>query len=309
MKKVLIIGSSGYIGTKLSEEYFTKYSLTTLDICWFNHKNKPNIIGDYYAFDKSFYSKFDVIILLAAHSSVKMCEGSILSAYNNNVRNLLHLFSNLNSKQKIIYASSSSVYGDVGVNIVDENYLNFLPHNHYDITKHIIDLYAPKFDVEFYGLRFGTVNGYSPIVRKDIMINSMVYNSITNGEIKLYIKNIVRPILGIDDLAKAIKTIIESDQDKRGIYNLASFNDTAENIAYAVSDIVKVKVKEYETDPTNVINAKLQTKCYNFSISCEKFTNTFNFVFSDTVKTITESLINNFNNIEFTSRDQFKYYE
>lgn len=309
MKKILIIGGSGYIGSRLIKEYLKKYSITTLDLCWFNFKYKPDIIGDYYKFDKSFYSKFDVIILLAAHSSVKMCEGSILSAYNNNVRNLIHLFSNLNSNQKIIYASSSSVYGDVGTNIVDENYFNFLPHNHYDITKHIIDLYAPKFDVEFYGLRFGTVNGYSPIVRKDIMINSMTYNAISSGEIKLYIKDIIRPILGINDLVRAIETIIDCDQDKRGIYNLASFNETAENIAYGVSDILNIKVKEYETDPSNIENIKLQTKCYNFSISCKKFINAFNFKFNETVKTITESLVNNLDNIEYTTRDQFKYYE
>jgi nucleoside-diphosphate-sugar epimerase len=309
MKNILIIGSAGYIGSRLTLEFKDKYSITTLDACWFEHSNSPDIIGDFYNFDKTFYSKFDIIILLAAHSSVKMCEGPMLSAYNNNVRNFVHLFSKLNSNQKIIYASSSSVYGDVGSTVVDENHNDFIPHNHYDVTKHIIDLYAPKFNIQYYGLRFGTVNGYSPTVRKDIMINSMTHSALTSGEIKLYIKDIIRPILGIEDLVRAIETIIENESDNRGIYNLASFNATAEDIAKKVNNVTNTKIVEYVTDPTNISNSKLQTKCYNFSINCEKFIRKFNFEFKETVESITKSLINNYPKIQLTTRDNFKHYE
>jgi nucleoside-diphosphate-sugar epimerase len=238
-----------------------------------------------------------------------MCEGNIQSAYKNNITNFVNLFSKLKPHQKIIYASSSSVYGDVGEKVVNETYNNFVAHNHYDITKHVIDLYSQKFDVKYYGLRFGTVNGYSPVVRKDIMINSMVYNAINDGEIKLYIKDIIRPILGINDLSKAIKCIIESDKDNRGIYNLASFNETAENIAYGVSRVVNIPVNEYETDPTNISNIKLQTKNYNFSIDSSKFIKTFNFEFKETTESITESLVSQFKDIIFVSRDQYSKYE
>ncbi len=309
MKKVLIIGGNGYVGSRLYKDYSTEYKVTIVDGCWFDKPLVLTIERDITELTVDFLSSFDVVILLAAHSSVKMCEGPLLSAYDNNIRNFVQLASKLKPHQKFIYASSSSVYGNAGELVVDETYNGFVPHNHYDITKHVIDLYAPKFDTQYYGLRFGTVNGYSPIVRNDVMINSMVYNAVKNGEIKLYIKDILRPILGISDLSRAIKAIIDVEGDHRGIYNLASFNSTAEEIAYGVSKVVGVKVTEYETDPNNIVNSKLQTKSYNFSIDCTKFKNTFGFEFKETVESITKGLVDNFDNIIFTSRNQFKEYE
>lgn len=309
MKKILVIGGNGYIGNRLINDYSNLYDITSVDTCWFTSPIISTIKQDYNTLSIEFLSQFDVVILLAAHSSVKMCEGAITSAFNNNVSNFINLISKLNSKQKLIYASSSSVYGDVGTKTVTESYNDFVPHNHYDITKHINDLYAPRFDVQYYGLRFGTVNGYSPVVRNDVMINSMVYNGKTNGEIKLYIKDIIRPILGIGDLSKAIRVIIDSDKDNRGIYNLASFNSTAEFIANGVSKVINIPVVEYKTDPTNITNAKLQTKCYNFSIDCDKFKRTFKFEFTDTVESITQELVENFSSIMFTTRNEFKPYE
>jgi nucleoside-diphosphate-sugar epimerase len=309
MKKVLLLGGNGYIGNRIIEDYLNVYEITSVDTCWFNSPIVPTIEQDYNYLPPQFFSNFDVVILLAAHSSVKMCEGSVSSAFNNNVTNFINLLSKLHPKQKLIYASSSSVYGDVGMDTVTESYNDFVPHNHYDITKHINDLYAPRFDVEYYGLRFGTVNGYSPIVRNDVMINSMVYNGKVNGEIKLYIKDIIRPILGIGDLSRAIKIIIDSDKDNRGIYNLASFNSTAEFIANGVSKVINIPVIEYKTDPTNITNAKLQTKCYNFSIDCSKFIKTFQFEFKETVESITEELVKNFSSTIFTTRNEFKQYE
>ena len=309
MKRILLLGGNGYIGNRLYKDHCNDYTIIVVDDCWFDNPTVSTLKFDFNELKESFINTFDVVILLAAHSSVKMCEGPLLGAYDNNIRNFVKLASKLKPHQKFIYASSSSVYGNAGELVVDESYNGFIPHNHYDITKHVIDLYAPKFNTQYYGLRFGTVCGYSPIVRNDVMINSMVYNAITDGEIKLYIKDILRPILGISDLSRAIKTIIDTEEDHRGIYNLASFNSTSGDIAYGVSKITGVGVTEYETDPTNITNAKLQTKSYNFSINCDKFKNTFNFEFKETIESIAQELLTNFSDITFTSRNQFKDYE
>ena len=181
MKNILIIGGNGYIGNRLYKDYHFCYNITSVDICWFNNPLFPTFQTDFNSLTKEFLKKFDVIILLAGHSSVKMCEGPLISAHNNNIRNFIELASKLNQSQKLIYASSSSVYGNTGEELVDETYNNFIPYNHYDTTKYIVDIYASKFDIQYYGLRFGTVNGYSPIVRKDIMINAMVYNAFENN--------------------------------------------------------------------------------------------------------------------------------
>jgi UDP-glucose 4-epimerase len=309
MNKVLIIGGNGYIGTHLFNFLNNdEFLVDVVDTCWFQKTIEKTIVDDYKNLSKEFYSEYDSIVLLAGHSSVKMSEGKFKSCFNNNVSNFINILEKLNKKQKFIYASSSSVYGSVGGKTVSEKYYGFKPYNQYDISKHIIDLYAEKSDLQYYGLRFGTVCGYSPFMRNDVMINAMVSSALINNEIKLYIKDIMRPVLGIEDLCKSVKTIIQTSEDKRGLYNLASFNKTAEQIAYEVSDVMGVKVTEYDVDPTQTKNTKLQTKTYNFSISTKKFCKTFKFNFNETVETITNGIVKNWDNIIKTDRStQIEY--
>ena len=237
-----------------------------------------------------------------------MSEGNLNSCFNNNVRNFIDLLEKL-GKQKLIYASSSSVYGSVGGKTVNEKYFGFEPYNQYDISKHTADLYAQKSDVEYYALRFGTVNGYSPFLRSDVMINAMVNSALVDGHIKLYIKDTMRPILGINDLCRAVDAIIECDEDKRGLYNLASFNKTAEQIAYEVADVMGVEVLEFEADPTQIKNTKNQTKAYNFSISTLKFRKEFGFKFKDTVEGLATELKDRWDDMKKTNRSEAVDYE
>jgi nucleoside-diphosphate-sugar epimerase len=301
LNKTLIIGSGGYIGSRLSKEIQTD----GVDINWFKKGSKDI---DFKDLTRDYYSEYDNIILLAGHSSVKMSEGSLNSCFNNNVRNFIDLLEKLD-KQKLIYASSSSVYGSVGGKTVNEKYFGFEPYNQYDISKHVADLYAQKSDIEYYALRFGTVNGYSSFLRTDVMINAMVNSALTDGHIKLYIKDTMRPILGINDLCGAVKTIVDCDEDKRGLYNLASFNKTAEQIAYEVANVMGVEVKEFEVDPTQIQNTKNQTKAYNFSISTLKFRKNFKFKFQDTVEGLTTELRDNWNDMKKTNRSEAVNYE
>ena len=301
MSKILLICGNGYIGSRLQEVL----DVDVVDTNWFNDRDNGE---DFKDFTSRHYSDYDTIILLAGHSSVKMSEGNLNSCFNNNVRNFIDLIEKLD-KQKLIYASSSSVYGSVGGKTVNEKYYGFEPYNQYDISKHTADLYAQKSDVEYYGLRFGTVNGCSPVLRTDVMINAMVNSALRDGHIKLYIKDTMRPILGINDLCRAITFIVESDKDKRGLYNLASFNKTAEQIAYEVADVMGVEVEEYEADPTQIKNTKSQTKAYNFSISTLKFRREYKFKFQDTVESLAVDLKENWNFMEKTDRGEAIHYE
>jgi len=301
LNKTLIIGSGGYIGSRLSREI----QADGVDINWFKKGSKDI---DFKDLTRDYYSQYDNIILLAGHSSVKMSEGNLNSCFNNNVRNFIDLLEKLD-KQKLIYASSSSVYGSVGGKTVNEKYFGFEPYNQYDISKHTADLYAQKSDVEYYALRFGTVNGYSPFLRSDVMINAMVNSALVDGHIKLYIKDTMRPILGINDLCRAVDAIIECDEDKRGLYNLASFNKTAEQIAYEVADVMGVEVLEFEADPTQIKNTKNQTKAYNFSISTLKFRKEFGFKFKDTVEGLATELKDRWDDMKKTNRSEAVDYE
>lgn len=307
MKKILLIGGNGYIGSFLSLNLKDKFDIEIVDINWFSGIDEG---VDFKNLDDKYIKEFNSVILLGGHSSVKMCDTDMLSSFNNNVNNFIKLISKLNKNQKFIYASSSSVYGHTGNSIVDETYKTFEPNSYYDLSKQVIDMYITKNDINYYGLRFGTVNGWSPRLRNDIMINSMVNSAKIDKHIKLYIKDIMRPILGIKDLCRAIEVIIDCDDDKRGIYNLASFNNTSEGIAYSVSSIMNVPVIEYNlSDLEKITNIKLQTTAYNFAIDSSKFERDFKFKFNETIETITNSLIDGFENCDKTNRNTIKKYE
>jgi UDP-glucose 4-epimerase len=308
MKNILLLGGNGYIGSRLMLNFGENFKTTIVDLNWFSEKECQ--VTDFNHLSKKQISEYDVVILLAGHSSVKMCQNNRLSSFNNNVRNFVNLLEKLSEKQKFLYASSSSVYGDTKNKIVDEKYDSFVPNNYYDLTKQIIDLYAIKSNLNYYGLRFGTVNGWSPNLRNDVMINSMIDSCVKDGHIKLYVKNTNRPILGIHDLTRAIKCIITSDEDHPGIYNLASFNSTAEEISRGVSSIINKPVVEYDTDKIKKItNEKMQTNAYNFSIDSTKFQKNYNFTFHDTIESITEELISKYEQSTGSSRREDKKYE
>jgi len=307
MKKILIIGGNGYIGSFLNHTFQKDFDITNIDLNWFSSQSNPI---DFKDLTKEYLSEFESIILLAGHSSVKMCHDNMLSSFRNNVQNFVELLGKIDKSQKLIYASSSSVYGHTKNSIVSEDYNTFVPNNYYDLTKQIIDTYALQSGLNFYGLRFGTVNGWAPNLRADIMINAMVHSALQDGHIKLYVKDIMRPILGINDLSKAIKKIIDSDGKNPGIYNLASFNSTAEEIAISVSNILNIPIKEYQTNELEKItNAKLQTTAYNFAISSNKFQKNFDFKFQEDIESIVKSLISKFEDCEKTNRNIQKIYE
>ena len=70
-----------------------------------------------------------------------------------------------------------------------------------------------------------------------------------------------------------------------------------------------VEVKEYEVDPTQIKNAKSQTKAYNFSISTLKFRREYKFKFKDTVESLAVNLKENWDKMEKTNRSEAKDYE
>ena len=172
-----------------------------------------------------------------------------------------------------------------------------------------IDHLAKLSDTEYYGLRFGTVNGPAPHIRTDVMINAMTNTAKTKGKIHLFNADTKRSILGVNDLVRAIDKIIESNKDNRGVYNLASFTSTSGEIAEVVGKVAKVKVINKDT-PKVITNEKLEKKNYNFGVTTKKFEETFNFKFKDTLDSIVHETVGKFNSCEVKSnRSEPKEYE
>jgi nucleoside-diphosphate-sugar epimerase len=306
--KILIIGGKGYIGTALLDYLSKKEELSSI-ICVDANNYSDNVneldnityIDNYYQdLDKDFFKEFTDIILLAGQGSVSNSK-NVLNVIDNNIRNFAWLLENINEDQKLIYASSSSVYGKTAANEVKEEYNNYVPYNYYDFSKHSIDKIAELSNKHYYGLRFGTVNGFSRNLRTDLMLNSMIYNCKIDNNFYVYNKEINRPILGINDLCNSIWMIItKGKKELSGIYNVCSFNANVEEIANEIKRITKIdyECNNNKIEDNKIINYKLQTTSYNFKINSDKFIEKFNFKFNDTISTIVNDLIDKWDLIE-----------
>jgi len=310
MKKVLIIGGCGYIGSALYNFLQADYVVDTVDLEWYgNFINKNNNMVDFNTLSKEEIQKYNAVILLAGHSSVKMCEDNMVSVLKNNVVNFVELINKINKKQIFIYASSSSVYGDTKQREVAEDFIQFTPNNCYDLSKYEIDAYAALMDKKYFALRLGTVNGPSPNLRSDIMINAMTFNALKNNKVFCFNPEIHRPILGINDLCRAMGALLKrGTYENRGVYNLASFNSTARSISQEVARCTEAELEIVESIPDVVTNVKLQTKAYDFLINTSKFEKEFGFKFKDTIENIVFTIMENFDTMNKGSRSDAKLY-
>ena len=303
-KKILIIGGTGYIGGSLySYLKQFRYEVDTLDLEWFGNKVNPkNILMDYTCLSHEEVSEYSHIILLAGHSSVPSCNGNFIWAYRNNVSNFVELLAKINPNQTFIFASSSSVYGNLKEGRpYTEDCISCKPLNTYDLTKSFCDYAASLAGKRYFALRFGTLAGLNiSNTRADIMINAMVKNGIEKKNIEIFNKDIKRPMLGIADLNRAFLRIIEDESAPSGVYNLASFNSTVDKISQEVSKLLNVPILDKGVTPILP---------YDFEIDCSKFKETFDFEFKEDIITIVKPLVENFKDIEWTTRNEAICYE
>lgn len=215
-------------------------------------------------------------ILLAGHSSVQMCHNDPQGAWVNNVEYFRSVLET--QATPLIYASSATVYDSVKNPNEDTN--EFHLKNMYDLTKRTIDNLAELSDKPTYGLRFATVCGWSPNLRVDVMLNKMYYDGKTTGKITVVNPQIERPILGIEDCVRAIRYIADN-KPEAGIYNLASFTASVEDMAYYVADKTGATVEIKDGLPT-----------YAYGVDTSKIRET-GFVFKETLESVVDSLINN----------------
>jgi nucleoside-diphosphate-sugar epimerase len=300
MKKILIIGGNGYIGSRVYE-YLIKlgYDVTNIDLCWFGKVYDETIELDYKNLTKNEINKYTHILLLAGHSSVSMCLDNLYSCFNNNVLNFINLISKINEDQVLIYSSTCAVYGN-NPSLVTEKDAIKEALNFYDFTKinrEIIAKLNPN--KKLIGLRFGSVNGFSKNFRNENLINAITTSSLKNKSFTISNGDAMRSILGMTDACLAIEKIISSEFIENKIYNLTSTNDKIINFGLSVQ---KLSHSEF------TINDTFKTD-YSFNCSSKLFEQDYNFKFKDNIDSIYQDIIDNYSNIVFNNKREKIIYE
>jgi UDP-glucose 4-epimerase len=257
--RIVVTGAAGYVGSALMEALKGR---EVVGVDWSGDEwrtDYPLYRRDYGLFPYSdFIRRFDVVIHLAAHSSVKACVDDPQGAWENNVTNFHHLLRCVRPTAVLIYASSASVYNGLAGQASEDAAL-LPPAALYDATKRTMDDLARLSGLRAYGLRFGTISGPSPQMRPELLINAMTRSAIERGHVTVQNGAARRSVAGISDVAGAILALLDGKAEP-GVYNVASAHGTIESIGREVA---------YHCGVPCLIDPR-PTPCYDFQMSTAK---------------------------------------
>lgn len=276
---ILIVGGAGYVGAIASPLIAKYYNVTVIDELWFGNNLPDNmkvIKMNCKDIKEEYLKQFDQIIYLGGVSNDPMAE---FSPYTNFVENIsvpinLAFMAKKVGVKRFIFASSCSVYGNTNDKLLCET--DEVNNNYpYGLSKMTTEFTLLKLQNENFSvicLRKGTVCGYGPRVRFDLLINTMFKFAMTENKITAINNKINRPLLSIQDAAQAYLKCVEADYSVNGVFNIASGN-------YKVIDVAKiVKKKIDELEGTNIqIDVLDKEDKRDYKVSWEKAMNILDF--------------------------------
>ncbi len=250
--KILITGCAGFIGFHLIKKILQDSNHMVFGIDNLNDyydvqlkKDRLNLIKriskkfKFFKIDisnkKKIHSnflnnKYDIVINLAAQAGVRYSIDNPSIYLDSNINGFFNILeaSQKNKIKHLIYASTSSVYGDNNLFPLKEDFNTDKPLSFYAATKKCNEIMAYSFSniykLPSTGLRFFTV--YGPYGRPDMSLYKFTKNIKTNKNVYLYNKgNHLRDFTYIDDLTDYIFKLINKIPKKRvpyEIYNIGS---------------------------------------------------------------------------------------
>ena len=252
MKKTLVIGGAGYVGSQLVPALLALgRQVTVLDTFWYGRKHlqaigNPNLklieadMRDIYHVKKEIADATEVIHLACISNDPSFDLNPELGRSINldSFRPIVKAIKE-SMVERFIYASSSSVYGIREEENVTEE-LKLAPLTDYSKFKaECEDIMMNEFsgDQVITILRPATVCGYSTRQRFDLVVNILTAHAIVNKKIKVFGGSQFRPNLHIRDMVDSYISVLTADSKyiNREIFNIGSKNLTVKEIAQAVS--------------------------------------------------------------------------
>ena len=254
-KRILITGGAGFIGTHLFEalikqgnyiiiidnfnkEYYTGKEENLASVTQDYELSKDYNIINSDLLEESTYSKIpgniDIIFHLAALAGVRYSIQNAEKVTRNNIISTINIFEFARKKniKKVVYSSSSSVYGNPVYTPVDENHPKN-PISPYAVSKLCGEIYADyyyrEYSLPITSLRFYTA--YGPRGRPDMAIRKFFNLILQNKEILIYGDGEqLRDFTYVSDIVNGLILAAESEKSVGEVFNLGCSNPISVNI-------------------------------------------------------------------------------
>jgi nucleoside-diphosphate-sugar epimerase len=245
--KVAITGGAGYIGCRLSEQLLNNgHEVVCID--WLKYGVQPILnILDRKGFHLhkmdicspdifSILEDCDAVIHLAGIVGYPACQAEPDIAYRINVEGTQNVI-NASKGKKLVYASSGSVYGELGKTCDETCETN--PISTYSVYKLAGERMLEETDAVI--LRPATAFGVSNRLRQDLLVNDFTYKAIAEKELVLFEGHFKRTFISINDLARSFRWGVERFDDMKGqVWNVG--DERLNHTKLDIANIIKSKV-------------------------------------------------------------------
>lgn len=294
--RILVAGGAGYVGSKLVPALVEHgYDVEVVDLLWFgNHlpASVPVTQQDVFNCTPRDLEGFEQVVFLAGLSNDPMAEFSPAMNFVQNAAlpGYLAFIAKQAGVRRMIYASSCSVYGYTDNKLYDEAAPVTCPYP-YGISKLLGERAAlQQQDATFsvLSLRQGTICGYSPRMRFDVIVNTMFKTAMKEGVVVVDNPSIWRPIFDIRDAVSAYLRAVQASYELSGVFNVASGNYTVGQVADDVREEVKTRTgRDIRFDIRNKQDFR------NYKVSIQKAQIELGFAPQYAVRDIVADLFNN----------------
>ena len=259
MSKILLVGGAGYVGAVLAEELLERgYAVKILDRLYYGKDGLRNIqdrvevvVGDMRSIKPDILEGVTGVVNLGGLSNDPTAEYNPAANHEMNTiaTRMMAEMCKKAGVSRYIFASSCSIY-DRGVSQESQDVLldeeaEVNPRAAYSSSKYAAERYLLEMvDDDFCPviLRKGTIYGFSPRMRFDLVVNTFVKDALAKGVLSLhYGGEMWRPLVDVRDAARAYIAALEAPEKKvRGeIFNISYRNFRISEVALRVREALR----------------------------------------------------------------------
>jgi nucleoside-diphosphate-sugar epimerase len=323
-QQILVVGGAGYVGCVLTETLVHMgYDVHILDRLYFGDYGiepvKDHItltVGDMRHVVPSLFEDIDAVINVGGLSNDPTAEFNSKANHEMNTvaTETLARMCREAGVPRFVFASTASVY-DTGIidsetdDIVQTEETPVNPHSAYasskrEAEKRLLALKDDKFCPVV--LRKGTIFGFSPRMRYDLVINAFVKDAMSQGQLNIFAGGEMwRPLVDIQDVARAYTYCLDADAELvRGqIFNLNRRNYRISELGLWVREVLD-ELGIYAEIHVTQSHQGLRS----YRISSEKIKNVLGFSYHQDIEHSVDRMVSEIKKWGYTDFDNPRYY-